>query len=76
MRPGDSTARELTSLRAAVTRAAKEAPGDPLPAAQLAERYFDLAIARGDPRYVGYADAVMLPFAQSPSPAALSMRGI
>ena len=75
LRPGDSTARELTSLRAAVTRAAKEAPGDPLPAAQLAERYFDLAIARGDPRYVGYADAVMLPFAQSPSPAALSMRG-
>jgi tetratricopeptide (TPR) repeat protein len=75
MRPGDNTARELASLRAAVTRAAKEAPSDPLPAAQLAERYFDLAIARGDPRYVGYADAVMLPFAQSQSPAALSMRG-
>jgi tetratricopeptide (TPR) repeat protein len=75
MRPGDTTARELTSLRAAVMRAAKEAPGDPLPAAQLAERYFDLATARGDPRYVGYADAVMLPFAQSQVPAALSMRG-
>lgn len=75
IRPGDSTARELASLRAAVTRAAKEAPGDPMPAAQLAERYFDLATARGDPRYVGYADAVMLPFAQSQAPAALSMRG-
>lgn len=75
IRPGDNSARELASLRAAVTRAAKEAPGDPLPAAQLAERYFDLAIARGDPRYVGYADAVMLPFAQNQSPAALSMRG-
>jgi hypothetical protein len=75
MRPGDTTARELASLRAAVIRAAKEAPADPLPATQLAERYFDLAAARGDPRYVGYADAVMLPFAASQSPAALSMRG-
>ncbi len=75
MRPGDNTARELASLRAAVIRAAKEAPADPLPATQLAERYFDLAAARGDPRYVGYADAVMLPFALSQSPAALSMRG-
>lgn len=75
IRPGDNTARELASLRAAVTRAAKEAPGDPVPAAQLAERYFDLATARGDPRYVGYADAVMLPFAQSQAPAALLMRG-
>ena len=75
MRPGDTTARELASLRAAVTRAAKEAPGDPLPAAQLAERYFDLATARGDPRYVGYADAVLLPYAQSQTPAVLSMRG-
>jgi hypothetical protein len=72
MRPGDNTARELASLRAAVTRAA---PGDSQPAAQLAERYFDLATARGDPRYVGYADAVMLPFAQSQVPAVLSMRG-
>lgn len=75
MRPGDTTARELASLRAAVIRAAKEAPADPLTATQLAERYFDLAAARGDPRYVGYADAVMLPFAASQSPAALSMRG-
>jgi len=75
MRPGDSAGRELASLRAAVTRAANEAPNDPLPAVQLAERYFDLAIARGDPRYVGYADAVMLPFGQSMVPAVLSMRG-
>lgn len=75
MRPGDSTARELASLRAAVSRAAKETPGDPIPATKLAERYFDLALARGDPRYVGYADAVIAPFAASPLPAVLSMRG-
>ncbi len=75
MRPGDTTARELASLRAAVMRAAKDAPADPMPATQLAERYFDLAAARGDPRYIGYADAVMLPFAQSRAPAVLSMRG-
>ena len=62
MRPGDATARELAGLRAAVARAA---PGDPLPAAELAGRYFELAMARGDPRFIGYADAVMAPFAGS-----------
>jgi len=75
MRPGDATARELAALRAAVTRAAKEAPADPLPATELAARYYDLAIARGDPRYIGYADAVMAPFAQSRAPAVLAVRG-
>jgi tetratricopeptide (TPR) repeat protein len=75
MRPGDATARELAGLRAAVNRAAKEAPADPLPATQLAGRYYDLAIARGDPRYIGYADAVMAPFAQSRAPAVLAVRG-
>ncbi|MBK7792716.1 MAG: hypothetical protein IPJ62_09470 [Betaproteobacteria bacterium] len=63
LRPGDATARELAGLRAAVTRAAKEDPADPLPAAQLAGRYYELAVARGDPRYIGYADAVLAPFA-------------
>jgi hypothetical protein len=75
MRPGDTTARELASLRAAVTRAAREAPADPSPATQLAERYFELAMASGDPRYVGYANAVLAPFAESQAPAVLSMRG-
>lgn len=75
MRPGDATARELADLRAAVTRAAREAPADTLPATQLAQRYFDLAVARSDPRYVGYADAVMLPFAQSQMPTVLAVRG-
>ena len=75
IRPGDATARELAGLRAALSLAAKATPADPLPATQLAERYYDLAIARGDPRYIGYADAVMAPFAQSQAPAALSVRG-
>jgi tetratricopeptide (TPR) repeat protein len=75
IRPGDATARELAGLRAAVTLAAREAPGDPLPAARLAGRYYELAIARGDPRYIGYADAVMAPFAQSRTPEVRVVRG-
>ena len=75
IRPGDATARELAGLRAAVSLAAKATPADPIPATQLAERYYDLAIARGDPRYIGYADAVIAPFAQSQAPAVLSVRG-
>jgi tetratricopeptide (TPR) repeat protein len=75
IRPGDATARELAGLRAAVTRAAKENPADPLPAAQLAGRYYELAVARGDPRYIGYADAVLAPFARDRTPAVLTVRG-
>jgi Tfp pilus assembly protein PilF len=75
MRPADATARELSGLRAAVTRAAKEDPADPLPAARLAGRYYELAVARGDPRYIGYADAVLAPFALSRAPALLTVRG-
>ena len=75
IRPGDATARELANLRGAVSRTAKENPADPQPATQLAERYYDLATARGDPRYIGYADAVMAPFANSEAPAVLAVRG-
>ena len=75
LRPGDAMAGELAGLRAAVTRAAREAPADPLPAAQLAGRYYDLAVARGDPRYIGYADAVLAPFARSLSPDVRAVRG-
>ncbi len=72
IRPGDATARELASLRAALAQAA---PGDFAPATRLAARYYELAIARGDPRYIGYADAVMAPFAKSQAPAVLALRG-
>lgn len=75
LRPGDATGAELAGLRAAVTRAAREAPADPLPAARLAGRYYELAVARGDPRYIGYADAVLAPFASSRVPAVLVVRG-
>jgi len=75
MRPGDASARELAVLREAVARSAKETPAEPLAATRLAARYYDLAVARGDPRYVGYAEAVMAPFAQSKAPAVLSVRG-
>ena len=50
--------------------------GNPGPAAELAQRYFDLAMARGDPRYVGYAEAVVARFSD-PLPASLrQIRGL
>lgn len=71
MRPGDSTARELNGLRAALA----ERPGSSDAATELAQRYFDLAMARGDPRYVGYADAVLAPFAPHMTADLLLVRG-
>lgn len=66
LRAGDAGARELAALRSAMTAA----PGESAPAARLAQRYFDLAMARGDPRYVGYAEAVVARFGE-PLPASL-----
>jgi hypothetical protein len=54
-RPGDPAAAELRRLRAA----AAAAPRDAEPASRLARRYFDMAMAEGDPRYVGYAEAAL-----------------
>ena len=71
-RAGDASSRELAAMRAAMMSAA----GNPGPAAELAQRYFDLAMARGDPRYVGYAEAVVARFAD-PLPASLRLiRGL
>jgi len=71
-RAGDAGSRELAGMRAAMMSAA----GDPGPAAELAQRYFDLAMARGDPRYVGYAEAVAARF-PDPLPASLRLtRGL
>lgn len=75
MRPTDTTARALAALRAEVRQSAASAPGNPDAAIRLAEQYFDLALARGDPRYVGYADAVIKPFAQADSAPLWAMRG-
>ncbi len=47
--------RELERLRERV----RATPTDPVPAGALAQAYFDLAMAEGDPRYVGYAEGVL-----------------
>jgi tetratricopeptide (TPR) repeat protein len=70
-RANDSNARELATLRAAV---AKD-PTDSWAAVALAQQYFDLAIARGDPRYVGYANAVVDRFAGNLTAPLLLVRG-
>jgi len=71
-RAGDAGSRELAALRAVMI----SAPGNPAPAADLAQAYFDIAMARGDPRYVGYAEAVVARFT-GPLPASLHLtRGL
>lgn len=70
-RAGDSRARALTELRAN----ALKAPDDAAAALALAQAYFDLALARGDPRYVGYADAIVTRFGARMNPDLLLMRG-
>ena len=71
-RAGDSSARELEALRVS----ARKAPGNATTAAALALAYFDMAQARGDPRYIGYADAVVRQFDQSMSVDLLVIRGM
>ncbi|HSO45933.1 MAG TPA: hypothetical protein VLQ47_10510, partial [Rhodoferax sp.] len=71
MRPGDSSARELGALRA--TLAANPSSGGA--ASALAQAYFDLAMARGDPRYVGYAEAVLATFEVRMTADLLLVRG-
>jgi hypothetical protein len=61
-KPTDPAAIELRRLRAALN----SAPADPGAAAALASRYFDLAMAEGDPRYIGYAVAALRPWAEAP----------
>ncbi|HET7199564.1 MAG TPA: hypothetical protein VFI80_01955, partial [Burkholderiales bacterium] len=63
VKPGDPVARELRQLRADL--AANPRKRDT--ALRLAERYFDLANAQGDPRYVGYAQAALRPWWDLPS---------
>lgn len=58
LRASDRAARELAQLRAAWRRN----PADVAAAAQLAAAYIEQAGAEGDPRYVGYAQAVLQPW--------------
>ena len=60
-KPGDPAAAELRRLRAGVAAA----PRNPEAAARLARRYFDMAMAEGDPRYVGYAEAGLRPWPEA-----------
>lgn len=64
---------ELQKLR----KALQASPRDARVAAQLAQRYFDLANAEGDPRYVGYAEAALRPWPGDDAPAeVLFTRGL
>jgi Tfp pilus assembly protein PilF len=57
-------ARELQALRTALQRE----PRNPIHAVALARRYVADALAEGDPRYVGYAQAALAPWWREPSP--------
>lgn len=60
-RASDPAIRRVDSLRKQL--AAR--PEDSSLRLEIARRYFDLAMAQGDPRYVGYASAALAPLAQS-----------
>ena len=61
--------RELRELR----RAFAEQPQSLERALALARRYFELAGAEGDPRYVGYAEAVIRPWSDTVEPPVESL---
>lgn len=71
-RLSDASARELQRLRAAAS------PRNPDASSALARRYFELAMAEGDPRYVGYAEAALRPWrdAQDAPAELLLLRGM
>jgi hypothetical protein len=60
-RASDPAIRRVDSLRKQL--AAR--PEDTTLRVEIARRYFDLAMAQGDPRYVGYASSALAPLAQS-----------
>jgi len=59
MNRGDERARSLAADRARLAAA----PKNPELAMKVASAYYTLAGAEGDPRYIGYADAAMSPWA-------------
>ena len=60
-RASDPSIRRVESLRKQL--AAR--PDDPALRIEIARRYFDMAMAQGDPRYVGYASAALAPLEKS-----------
>lgn len=63
---GDRRLRELAPLRAALNRD----PNDLRAAVTLARAYIDTGRTTGDPRYAGYAEAVLSPWWTMPAPPA------
>jgi len=66
VRPADPLHRHLKELREKLAAA----PGNPNAAAELAHAYYRLAQRDGDPRYIGYAQSVLRPWATQPPQAA------
>ena len=64
VRPNDPAMREIRELRSALARD----PQNLELADRLARRYFEQALAQGDPRYVGYAQAALKPWWDLPEP--------
>lgn len=63
-RASDPRSREIESLREAWQRDPRNADT----AVRLARRWFDEALAQGDPRYVGHAQAALGPWWSEPAP--------
>ena len=58
----DPSVRRLQSLR----KQLEAKPDDVALRIEIARRYFDLSMAQGDPRYVGYASAALTPLDKTP----------
>lgn len=71
LRPGNTAIGHLAALRAQVA----QSPANPEATQALAQAYFDQAMAQGDPRYIGYAQASLQPFAQTMTAELLLVRG-
>lgn len=64
VRPNDPAMREIKDMRGALA----SDPRNLDLAVRLARRYFSQALAQGDPRYVGYAQAALKPWWDLPDP--------
>src|SRR4051812_26577089 len=63
-KPNDPAMAALRRMRAALA----DDPSNAELASQLANRYFEMASAEGDPRYVGYAEAALQPWRERAAP--------